>query len=175
MEHCEDLHHLDPLNSSVQEMLLLSFGRWERWGLPEISSWAQILFFICPTPGPVISHCFSSPGENTEQIICLQIIGSELWIYVFNFNSIWKLILTRCSLCAPGLYACDCMSRWQCALDIAPIIHSIFQMGKWVTGQLSGFPKILQPVIGGFKPLSHRQSTVSECLIWWFVPVDFRR
>lgn len=30
-------------------------------------------------------------GENTGQIICLQIAVSDLWIYVFNFNPKWKL------------------------------------------------------------------------------------
>lgn len=32
-----------------------------------------------------------SPGENMGQITGLQIIGNELWIYVFNFNPQWKV------------------------------------------------------------------------------------
>lgn len=54
--------------TSVQEVLLSPFGRWESWGLPRLNNVPKVMqlrsdtiFFVCLIPGPIISCCFSPP------------------------------------------------------------------------------------------------------------------
>ena len=148
----------------VKKVLLSSLGRWENGGLPRIKNMAKVMQLSSDTV-PCLSYCSLSvwlqnlschtvfPGENTGQIICLQIIGNEQWIYVFNFNphGRWYTVLTMCQLRSQVLPTWDSVNDYnvpQTRLLWLPLFYGREgeSQSSWVTSRShSRWPVDLNP------------------------------